>query len=62
MDNITRRDFFGAAGTLAAALGLAACSSGSSSGTPTTTSDPVGAGSDLIEAAQAEGSISVLGS
>ena len=62
MDNITRRDFFGAAGTLAAALGLAACSSGSSSGTTTTTSDPVGAGSDLIEAAQAEGSISVLGS
>ena len=51
MDNITRRDFFGAAGTLAAALGLAACSSGSSSGTTTTTSDPVGAGSDLIEAA-----------
>jgi len=61
MGNVTRRDFFGVAGLAAATLGLGACGQGSSS-SGSSTRDPVGADSDLIDAAKAEGTLNVVGS
>lgn len=61
MNNLTRRDFFGAAALGAALAGLSGCSLGSATSV-ITSKDPVGADSDLVDAAKADGTLNVLGS